>query len=110
MNHILICCNIHDIIVITMLRKFVQKLNYNRSNSITKIKFKISPEAKRLAKKLFENKSEKYRQNIGDELLDELANMAKKEMDEYHPNNMVITNPVANTSTYTIELLSEVKY
>ncbi|OGH59459.1 MAG: hypothetical protein A2725_01370 [Candidatus Magasanikbacteria bacterium RIFCSPHIGHO2_01_FULL_33_34] len=60
-----------------MLRKFVQKLNYNRSNSITKIKFKISPEAKRLAKKLFENKSEKYRQNIGDELLDELADMAK---------------------------------
>lgn len=60
-----------------MLRKFVQKLNYVRSNQITKIKFKVSPEAKNLTKKLFENKSEEARQAIGDELLDMLADLAK---------------------------------
>lgn len=75
-----------------MLKKFAQKINYARSNQITKIKFSISPQAKKLLIKLAENKSEKTRQSIGNELLDELADLAKidivnlkvSEKNQYH--------------------------
>lgn len=60
-----------------MLQKLSQKINYSKSNRITTVKFNISSGAKKLIKKLAENKSEEARQTLGDELLDELADLAK---------------------------------
>lgn len=51
--------------------------NYERSNSITAIDIPISRQAKQIAKKLLQSKSEKKRQLLGDELLDELADLAQ---------------------------------
>jgi len=60
-----------------MFRQLSKKLNYLRSNKQEKVKFRPSPQAKILIKKLFENKSEEMRQFFGDQLLDELADLAK---------------------------------
>ena len=53
------------------------KRNYNKSNKITNIKFPVSKNAELTTKKLLRSKSEKLRQKLGDELLDELADLAK---------------------------------
>jgi len=51
--------------------------NYERSNKIVKIKISISDEAKKLTSLLLQSKEEKDRQKLGDELLDELADLAR---------------------------------
>jgi hypothetical protein len=53
------------------------KSNYERSNAITKVDFPISRRARVLTKGLLKSKQEKDRQRIGDELLDELADMSR---------------------------------
>ena len=51
--------------------------NYERSTKIVKIKISISDEAKKLTSLLLQSKEEKDRQKLGDELLDELADLAR---------------------------------
>lgn len=51
--------------------------NYEKSNAIVTTNFPISQQAKLLASKLLKSKSEKIRQDLGDELLDELADLAQ---------------------------------
>lgn len=51
--------------------------NYKKSNSIIKIDFPISKQAQILSKKLLNSRSKQDRQELGDELLDELADLAK---------------------------------
>lgn len=53
------------------------KSNYEKSNSALKVKIPISAEAQRLTSLLLKSKEEKDRQSLGDELLDELADLAK---------------------------------
>jgi len=53
------------------------KTNYEKSNSIAKIKIPISLEARRLTSLLLKSKIEEERQTLGDELLDELADLAQ---------------------------------
>ena len=57
-------------------QKLIKQSNYKRSNSITKIKFPISSTARKLTTQLLNSKSEQKRQKLGDELLDELADLA----------------------------------
>ena len=51
--------------------------NYDRSNSITKIKFPVSDRALELSGKLLKSSTEEDRQKLGDKLLDELADLAR---------------------------------
>ena len=60
-----------------MLKYLFKKTNYLVSNKITKVKFPISADAKKIAAKILEKDSHKERQILGDELLDELADLAK---------------------------------
>lgn len=53
-----------------------QKRNYNKSNRILTADFPISVRAKKLSKKLLHSKETRIRQLVGDDLLDELADMA----------------------------------
>jgi len=55
----------------------IKKSNYERSNDITTIDFPISTHVKKLAGKLLKSKSEGKRQRLGDELLDELADLSR---------------------------------
>lgn len=60
-----------------MFLKIIRKqTNYERSNAITKVKFPISKQAYILTQKLLKSKGEERRQALGDELLDELADLA----------------------------------
>jgi len=54
-----------------------KKSNYELSNEIVKIDFPISGLAYKLGKKLMSSKDEEIRQRLSDELLDELADLAK---------------------------------
>ncbi len=54
-----------------------KRKNYILSNKIESIDFPISDSAKKIFKKISLNKTEKNRQILGDELLDELADLAK---------------------------------
>ncbi|MBT3539194.1 hypothetical protein HN481_03640 [Candidatus Parcubacteria bacterium] len=54
-----------------------RKYNYAKSNSIEVVDFTISLSAKLITKKLLRSKSEELRQRYSDELLDELADLAK---------------------------------
>lgn len=55
-----------------------KQTNYERSNSILKVTFPISKQAKKLASKLLKKQDdENKRQILSDQLLDELADMAK---------------------------------
>ncbi len=56
--------------------KLMRQSNYERSNAITTIDFPISSQAKKIAKKLLQSKTESRRQTLGDALLDELADLA----------------------------------
>ncbi len=56
---------------------FRRKSNYERSNEIIRIDFPISRLAYRLSRKLLKSKGEELRQRLGDELLDELADLSK---------------------------------
>lgn len=60
-----------------MLKYIFKKTNYLISNKITKIKFPISAEAKNTAAKILQKDTDKERQKLGDELLDELADLAQ---------------------------------
>lgn len=60
-----------------ILKALFSKANYAISNSITKIHFPISDEARHLTALLLKSKNEIDRQNIGDQLLDELADLAE---------------------------------
>ena len=51
--------------------------NYTRSNASTKVDFRISKNAKNLTTKLLASKTERERQALGDDLLDELADLAE---------------------------------
>lgn len=51
--------------------------NYQRSNAILKLKFKTSSQAKLLAKHLLLSRETEDRQQLGEELLDELCDLAK---------------------------------
>lgn len=53
------------------------KKNYNKSNKILTVDFPISKQAINLAKKLLTSQLEPDRQSSGDNLLDELADLAK---------------------------------
>lgn len=53
------------------------KSNYERSNATTKIKIHISEESRRLTSLLLKSQTEEERQRFGDNLLDELADLAK---------------------------------
>ncbi|HAT03801.1 MAG TPA: hypothetical protein DCS29_03455 [Candidatus Magasanikbacteria bacterium] len=55
----------------------MRQSNYNLSNAIETIDFIISPQAHLHTKKLLRSKSEELRQKYGDELLDELADLAR---------------------------------
>lgn len=59
------------------LRKLAQNNNYRRSNAVTKIKFKISREAKKFTEILLQSQAEEERQKFGEALLDELSDAAK---------------------------------
>ena len=54
-----------------------KKSNYQKSNAITKVKFKISGEAKHLTALLLKSKTETKRQKLSSDLLDELADLAR---------------------------------
>lgn len=60
-----------------MLKYLFKKTNYLVSNKITKVKFPISERAKNLAAKILQNDTDKIRQELSDDLLDELADLAK---------------------------------
>jgi hypothetical protein len=51
--------------------------NYTKSNKILDVHFPISKTAKYLSLKLLKSKSEDKRQQLGDDLLDELADLAE---------------------------------
>jgi len=53
------------------------KSNYQKSNSITTVKFPISELAKQKAKQILSSAEAPVRQKLGEELLDELADGAK---------------------------------
>ena len=57
--------------------RLFKQSNYEKSNNITKIKIPISNEARHLTSLLLKSKEEKERQSLGDDLLDELADLAK---------------------------------
>ncbi len=50
--------------------------NYRKSNKITKVKFPISAEAKRLCRELFRHKDTAIRQELSTALLDELTDLS----------------------------------
>ena len=103
------------------------KTNYEKSNSIAKIKIPISLEARRLTSLLLKSKIEEERQTLGDELLDELADLAQidivnlkiSETKQYHKkrNGKVAMKQYGyykpgskSTSTLAIEQPSEAKF
>lgn len=71
---------------------FLNQRNYNKSNKITSIKFRVSDEAIFLAKKILILKKTSNRQKIGERLLDELCDAARidiiklkiSETNQYH--------------------------
>lgn len=53
------------------------KNNYQLSNSITSLNFPISPQARLIFKKLLRGKNTNLRQRYGEELLDEICDLAR---------------------------------
>lgn len=60
-----------------MIRKLLQKHNYNKSNKTLTARFPISKRAISISTKLLKTKSTELRQRMSDDLLDELADAAK---------------------------------
>lgn len=56
---------------------FRPKSNYEKSNAITTVKIKVSKQSKKLTKQLLKSTKTTDRQRLGDDLLDELADLAK---------------------------------
>jgi len=63
--------------MLKLLRKLAQTGNYRRSNAITKIKFRVSEDAKKFSQILLDSASQEERQKYGEALLDELSDLSK---------------------------------
>lgn len=56
---------------------FSQDQNYQRSNAIARVDFKVSKEARQLAAAILKSSAEQKRQEFGEALLDELSDSAR---------------------------------
>lgn len=70
-----------------IMRTTAKKINYARSNKIDSVKFPISAEAKLLLKQIMKSSEQTERQKLSDELLDELADLAKIDIVELKIDN-----------------------
>lgn len=57
--------------------RMAKTTNYNRSNAITRVNFKITPNAKKYAGMIYQFDREEDRQKISEALLNELSNSAR---------------------------------
>lgn len=63
-----------------LIKKRIGDRNYRKSNSIATVDFNASENAKKLAQKIIASSATAERQKLGEELLDELCDLAKIEI------------------------------